>query len=114
MGGVLAESGSIGAWKRNGWQYIGWKDYLAETARKFQEGLPGTAEQHLLDNANYRHYLHRRGIKDIPRTYTRNPRQVLPEPFGSYVQVHLKEWAQGSYYKQLAKLMAKATATPGT
>lgn len=35
MGGTLASKQSIGAWKRNGWQIIGWKDYLKSIAERF-------------------------------------------------------------------------------
>ena len=107
MGGKLAEKSSIGAWKRNGWQVIGWKDYLAEAAIRFQDALPGDAETKLNDNS-YRRSLHIKGIRDIPRTYTRNKREVIPEPFGKYVQEHLEQWARGAYYKTLARMMQKA------
>ena len=49
-------------------------------------------------------------IREIPREYAHNPREVLPEPFGSVVKRHLQEWAQGVYYKELAKLMQKRGA----
>ena len=106
MGGKLAEKSSVGAWKRNGWQIIGWKDFLKDTAISFQDALPNDAQETLNDN-QYRHYLHKRGIQDIPRTYVQNKREVIPEPFGSYVQEHLEQWAKGSYYKALAKMMQK-------
>lgn len=35
MGGKLADKSSVGAWKKNGWQIIGWKDYLRDTAISF-------------------------------------------------------------------------------
>lgn len=35
MGGKLADKSSVGAWKKNGWQVIGWKDYLRDTAISF-------------------------------------------------------------------------------
>lgn len=107
MGGKLAEKDSIGAWKRNGWQIIGWKDYLADYAVYFQDGIANDAEEKLNDS-RWRQRLHIRGIEDIPRTYTQNRRQVIPEPFGDYVKKHLEEWAKGSFYKELARQMHKA------
>lgn len=109
MGGKLAEKNSIGAWKKNGWQIIGWKDFLATYAVYFQDAIPNKAEEQLNDN-QWRHYLHIKGIIDIPRTYVQNQRQVIPEPFGEYVKQHLVEWARGSFYKSLAKQMQKAGA----
>ena len=106
MGGKLAEKSSIGAWKRNGWQIIGWKDFLAQYAVFFQDAFPNGADEKLNDN-QWRSYLHAKGIKEIPRTYTQNQRKVIPEPFGEYVKQHLEEWAKGSYYKSLAKMMQK-------
>lgn len=105
MGGKLAEKSSVGAWKKNGWQIIGWKDYLRDTAISFQDGLANDADTRLNDDS-YRHYLHIRGIQDIPRTYASNQRQIIPEPFGAYVKEHLEEWAKGSFYKSLAKMMS--------
>ena len=35
MGGRLAEKNNVGAWKQNGWQIIGWKDYLKDPAIRF-------------------------------------------------------------------------------
>lgn len=110
MGGKLAEKSSVGAWKKNGWQVIGWKDFLAGYAVKFQDAIDDGASDALNDNS-YRHFLHVKGIKDIPRTYVKNTRQVIPEPFGEYVKEHLEEWARGSFYKSLAKQMQKAAST---
>lgn len=104
MGGVLANPKQIVAYKKNGYQIIGWGDHLKETAIKFQDGIGN--DNYFNDNA-IRHWLHKRGIHDIPRTYTHNPRRVIPEPFGSYVQEHLEEWAKGAYYKELARQMKK-------
>lgn len=106
LGGKLADKSSVGAWKKNGWQVIGWKDYLSNYAVAFQDALPGKAEA-MLNNSNWRRWLHKRGIKDIPRTYTKNIRRVIPEPFGSYVEANLKTWAMSTFYKSLAKLMSK-------
>lgn len=104
MGGKLASKSSVGAWKRNGWQVIGWKDYLSNYAVAFQDALPGKAEA-MLNNSSWRRWLHMRGIKDIPRTYQRNQRKVIPEPFGSYVKQNLQSWAMSTFYKSLAKMM---------
>lgn len=106
MGGILAQKSSVGAWKRNGWQIIGWKDYLAKVANRFQDGGDRADDGKMADNLRRRNW-HRLGIRDIPRVYTHNPREILPEPFGEYVRKHLEEWAQGAYYKQLARLMVK-------
>ena len=104
MGGILAEPHVIVGFKRNGWQIIGWPDALADWAVKFQDAI-GNEEQ-LNDNA-WRRGVHRMGVKDIPRTYAHNPRRVIPQPFGDYVDRFLDEWARGAYYKAVAKLMAK-------
>lgn len=107
MGGVLADKKVVVAFKKNGWQVIGWPDRLADWAVKFQDAVGGESQ---LNSKMWRHYVHRLGIKDIPRSYERNPRRVIPEPFGQYVQQNLKTWAKGSFYKDLAKQMAKTTA----
>lgn len=107
MGGVLANKANIVAFQRNGWQIIGWPDRLAEWAVNFQDGVGGQSQ---LDSPSWRHSVHRLGIRDIPRVYAHNPREVLPEPFGAEVRKHLQEWAQGVYYKELAKLMQKRGA----
>lgn len=107
MGGVLANKANIVAFKRNGWQIIGWPDRLADWAVKFQDGTGGQAE---LNDPRTRRAWHRLGIREIPREYAHNPREVLPEPFGSQVKKHLEEWAQGVYYKELTKLMQKRGA----
>lgn len=108
MGGVLADKSRIVAFKRNGWQIIGWPDALAAWAVKFQDGGDKLAEAQLAD-PSWRHYVHRlTGIHEIPRTYTHNPRRVLPEPFGDYVKLHLEEWARGAFYKELARQFQKA------
>lgn len=107
MGGVLAEKAHIVAFKRNGWQVIGWPDDLAGWAVKFQDGGDAMAERQLED-PSWRAYIHRKGIHDIPRNYAHNPRRVLPEPFGDYVKQHLEEWAKGAFYKELARQFQKA------
>lgn len=103
MGGVLADKSNIVAFKRNGWQVIGWPDRLADWAAKFQDGDGDTQ----FNNPRTRHSWHRLGIRDIPSEYVHNPRRVLPEPFGSQVKSHLDEWARGSYYKELVRIMQK-------
>lgn len=103
MGGVLANKKSIVAKKVGNTQYIGWPDRLAEWAVKFQDGTPS---KDFSDNS-WRHYLHKLGLKEIPYTYQSNPRRVLPEPFGGYVEKYLVEWARGAFYKDLARQMAK-------
>lgn len=108
MGGKLAKKSSIVAYKRNGWQIIGWHDNLMEAAMKFQDAVGGEAENQLNDN-RFRHRIHMKGIKDIPRTYVHNKREVLPEPFGEYVEENLEKWASTIFYKELARMMVKAT-----
>ena len=106
MGGILAAKDSIGAWKRNGYQIIGWKDYLKEVAIRFQDG-GSAADDKWFSDPVYRRAWHRQGIRDVPRSYAHNPRKVLPQPFGAYVERYLKDWAQSAYFKRLARLMAK-------
>lgn len=107
MGGVLADKRRIVAYKRNGWQIIGWPDALDRVAVAFQDGEGGRAAENFLNDPQERAWLHRRGIRDIPRTYTHNPRRIIPEPFGSHVRTNLDNWARNIYYKQLANLMVK-------
>ena len=109
MGGVLADPSLVVAFKKNGWQVIGWPDTLAAWSVKFQDGGDAAAERQLEDTS-WRAYIHRKGIRDIPRTYAHNPRRVLPEPFGDYVDRHLDEWAKGAFYKELARQFQKAGA----
>ena len=107
MGGVLADPALVVAFKRNGWQVIGWPDKLADWAEKFQDGGDAKAERQMAD-PSWRSYIHRKGIRDIPRNYAHNPRRVLPDPFGDYVKEHLEEWAKGAFYKELARQFQKA------
>ena len=107
MGGVLAEPSHIVAFKRNGWQVIGWPDKLVDWALKFQDGGDAKAERQLED-PSWRAYIHRKGIRNIPRAYVSNPRRVIPEPFGDYVKENLEEWAKGAFYKELARQFQKA------
>ena len=107
MGGVLADEKCIVSFKRNGYQVIGWPDNLAAWAVKFQDGGDRVAQRQLEDSG-WRRYVHRMGIRDIPRSYSRNPRRVLPEPFGGFVKANLKAWAKGAFYKRLAGMFKKA------
>jgi hypothetical protein len=109
MGGILAEKHVIVSYKRDGAQVIGWPDNLAEWAVKFQDGIGGASSEAMFTDPERRYHLHRLGIRDVPREYVHNPRRVLPEPFDEYVRRHLKEWAHNTYYKALARQMAKKT-----
>ena len=107
MGGILSEPQLI-SWERKGkTYYLGWPDRLAGWAVRFQEGDPGSRSEWLFTTPEGRHLLHKRGVKDVPHQYIVNPRRVLPEPFGHHVDKYLPEWAQGVFYKDLAKQMAK-------
>ena len=106
MGGALADKTNIVAFKRNGWQVIGWPDSLAEWSVNFQDGVGSNYDP--FQNDADRRFWHRLGIKEIPRAYVHNPRRVLPEPFGSYVDKYLIQWAKGAFYKELARQMQKA------
>ena len=107
MGGVLADEKRIVSNKRNGYQVIGWPDNLAAWAVKFQDGGDRVAQRQLNDSG-WRRAIHRRGIREIPHSYVKNPRRILPEPFGGFVKANLKAWAKGAYYKKLAKMFKKA------
>lgn len=107
MGGVLAEPSRIVAFKRGNAQIIGWPDKMEKAAVNFQDAVGGNLAEKFLNDSWRRRRWHRMGIRDIPRTYAHNPRQVIPEPFGSYVQKNLEEWARGAFYKDLARQMAK-------
>lgn len=107
MGGVLASKKAIIWHKVGNTTYIGWPDRLAQWAERYQDGSPGPWGESLFTDNEKRRMLHMRGIEDVPRTYTENPRRVLPEPFGTHAQKHLEEWAKGAFYKDLARQMAK-------
>ena len=107
MGGRLADKKQIVSFKKNGYQIIGWGDHLQEAAIKFQDGAGGSSAERFLNDSGSRHWMHKRGIHDIPRSYQHNPRRVIPEPFGSYVEEHIEEWAKNAYYKELARQMKK-------
>lgn len=103
MGGVLAAKKVI-IWEKIGkTYYIGWPDRLAKWAEKFQdaEGDPYFASMHR------KIYFWRLGLHNLPDEYIHNPRRVLPEPFGAHVDKYLPQWAEGAFYKDLAKQMAK-------
>lgn len=103
MGGVLNNKDVI-IWEKIGKKYyIGWLDRLAEWAVKFQDAEGGPD---FYDKSTRQHW-HQLGIHDIPREYVQNPRRVLPEPFGAHVDKYLPEWAEGAFYKDLARQMAK-------
>ena len=103
MGGVLANKANIVSFKRNGWQIIGWPDRLAEWSVNFQDakGDPDFTSTHR------KIAFWRLGLHNLPAEYVHNPRRVLPEPFLTQVRKYFKEWAQGVFFKELAKLMQK-------
>lgn len=105
MGGVLAEKRSVVAYKRGKAQVIGWHDALGEVARHFQDGFGGADAEAMFTDARQRRYIHKRGVKDVPRSYVHNPRPVINPYFLQYVKAHLDEWARQAYFKGLAKLM---------
>lgn len=107
MGGRLADKKVIVAYKIGNKQIIGWPDGMAKAAVNFQDAVGGKSADFFLSDPKSRRRIHQLGIKDVPRTYAHNPRRIIPEPFGSYVQKHLEEWARGAFYKDLARQMAK-------
>lgn len=112
LGGILADKKRIVAFKRNGWQIIGWPDGMAKIAVAWQEGRAADKiGETFLQEPRVRYALHRKGIRFIPYAYVHNPRRMIPEPFGSFVKAHLEEWARGAFYKELARQMQKGAAT---
>ena len=109
MGGILADKGNIVAFKRNGYQVIGWPDNLEKVATAFQEGRGGSEAERWFTDPSYRRLFHKDGVRHVPQAYVHNPRMVIPEPFGSYVQQNLEEWARGAFYKELARQMMKGS-----
>lgn len=105
MGGVLAERSVIVAFKRNGYQVIGWPDKMGDTAESFQEGRGGPSAEKWFTDSQWRQAWHRRGIKDIPRAYVHNERMVIEPYFVQYVRDNLDQWAKSAYFTGLAKLM---------
>lgn len=72
MGGVLADDRRIVKFKRGpDEQVIGWPDPLAKWAVRFQE-----ADTHAMTKGD-RSFLHWRGVRDIPGTYSRPERDVI-------------------------------------
>ena len=103
MGGVLAAKKVI-IWEKIGKSYyIGWPDRLADWAVKFQdaEGDP------YFTTMRRKISFWRLGLHNLPAQYVHNPRRVLPEPFGAHVDKYLPQWAEGVFYKDLAKQMAR-------
>ena len=54
MGGVLADKGNIVAFKRNGYQVIGWPDNLSDVATAFQDGRGGSDAERWFTDPQYR------------------------------------------------------------
>jgi len=109
MGGVLAKKNAV-YYKLDRARSkctLGWAEGLAKLAVAYQDGEGGEKAERYFTDPTYRHYWHKDGIKDIPHQYTHNPRRVLPEPFGSFVDANLKSWAEHNFYKELAKQMAQ-------
>ena len=83
MGGMLADPTYIVMFRRNpDEQVIGWPDPLAKWAVKFQE-----ADTHPFTDAQ-RKWMHRRGVKDVPFTYSRPDRDVI----NSFAENLAREW----------------------
>lgn len=110
IGGVLADKSKVVAFKRNGYQVIGWPDYLEDAAESFQEGRGGPDAERYFTDPHYRHFMHLRGVKDVPHSYVHNERMVIVPYFVEYVRKHLDEWAKGAFYKELARQMNKQGA----
>lgn len=108
MGGVLADKARIVAFKRNGYQVVGWPDSMSRLVVAFQDGQ-GVEKK---DEAftfwpSTRYALHKRGIRDVPRYYVHNPRPIIEPYWHEHVRLNLDDWATKIYYKDLAKQMAK-------
>lgn len=83
MGGVLADPARIVMFKRSpDEQVIGWPDALAKWAVRFQE-----SNTHAMTQGE-RGYLHWRGVRDIPSTYSRPERDVV----NSFAADLTREW----------------------
>lgn len=104
IGGILADKKRIVKFGHGMRQVIGWPDKLAKWAIRFQDGDPDDLDS--LRNKYERQDLHKLGIKDIPYDYITHPRPVMT-PFGNHVNKHLRDWARGAYYKELAKQFRK-------
>lgn len=106
IGGVLADDRRIVAFKRGGWQYVGWPDGMENLVEAFQEGRGGSYAEAWLNNKRVRNYLHFTAqIRDVPRSYVHNPRAVLEPHFHDHVVKNLDDWAHKIFYKDLAKQM---------
>ena len=109
MGGILTDPSLI--WydldKRNSKCTLGWKKQYAQTAVAFQDGTAPESSTRYFTDPEFRHFWHKDGVKEIPHQYVHNPRRVLPEPFGTFVDAHLKSWAEHNFYKELARQMAE-------
>ena len=108
IGGILCDKGNIVAFKRGGWQYVGWPDRMENLVEAFQEGRGGPASEKYFSDADYRAAWHRQGIRDIPRSYVHNERAVLEPHFHDHVAANLTIWAKDIFYKDLARQMMKA------
>lgn len=109
IGGVLADDRRIVAFRRGGWQYIGWPDRMENLVEAFQEGRGGSYAEEWLNNRRVRHYLHFTAqIRDVPRSYVHNERAVLEPHFHDHVAANLEVWAKNIFYKDLARQMMKA------
>lgn len=105
MGGLLAEKGSLGAWGKGTNWVVGYKDHFEEPSIAFQEGKGGPKAEQWFTDPEYRQTWHKEGFANIPREYTHNKREVMPQPFGRYIDANMTIWAREVYYKSLCKLM---------
>ena len=112
IGGILAESGAIVMYKKSGVQYVGWPDYLHDTADKFQEGRGGEEAEKYFTDSQWRHNWHRRGLDEIPRAYVHNPRQVLSH-YAERLDRNLGEFKEKVLKKLIATELAKAAQQSG-
>lgn len=108
IGGVLADKRRIVAFKRNGYQVIGWPDAIARLAVSFQDGKGGAEAQAWLENPRVRRWVHKAGVASVPRQYEHNPRAVIEPYFHEHVKVNLDDWATKIFYKDLARQMQKS------
>lgn len=110
MGGVLADPRRIVAFRRNGYQVVGWPDALAAFAIKFQDGYDATSERQLSDSS-WRHWVHAKmRVDDVPNVYAVRRREVIEPHFREHVAENLDKWANAIYFKDLARAMRKAGA----
>lgn len=107
IGGILCDKGNIVAFKRGGWQYVGWPDRMENLVEAFQEGRGGSQSEKWFTDSDYRASWHRQGIREIPRSYVHNPRAVLEPHFHDHIVKNLDDWAHKIFYKDLAKQMVE-------